>query len=564
MASLENKKNRRTGWVNMMLVLLFGLGSLWLADLGFRAYERHYLLPDYPDTDSNEPVNLAQLSYNDGVVPRAGAVNEFRILSFGDSFTYSVMEPALSYNGIVEQKLNEILAGQSVRVVNLGEPGTGPNSFRLAHDYWSQIFEHQAVLFHIFLGNDVLDDAYLQSPLVWQPNVAVLQATHARLDAGSKRVPRKFPLRMLDYIYAAWLSHKTTTAADLPSGYNWAALTELDDEDFARTYFTFMDNFDPVKLPDLLPGYQQILLLLQQAQALSDQGIKVAVVLGPSEPMVNDTLRARVLAKAGADATHFELGLPARIIGELKQRVASDVPLLDLSQSFRERHQASGEKLYFRQNTHWDQLGNQLAGEEISRFLLDQWFAAPEQLPEQVPEQVPEQAPDHSPKQAQVALASAGWRGSELVSEAEMENYLEALFADQKKVLPEVTGIAREMQLFDGIIAGDNNWAMAELGQSIELNWESPLELSALNIHLYGGDGRSYGLLVEAMVDYRWQLLADRRTETVTRELRLDLNRQPIQAIRITGTFNSEQADNPANHYIHIEEIEWVESAPLR
>ena len=540
MATPENKTTRRSASVNVILLVLFSLGSLWLADLGFRAYERHFLLPDYPATDSDEPVNLARLSYNDGLIPRATGENEFRILSFGDSFTYSVMEPALSFNGIVEQRLNEALAGQSVRVVNLGEPGTGPNSFRLAHDYWSQIFEHQAVLFHIFLGNDVLDDAYLQSPLVWQPNIAVLQATHARLDAGSKRVPQKFPLRMLDYSYAAWMSHKTRTAADLPPGYNWAALTELDAEDFARSYFTFMDNFEPAKLPDLLPGYQQIFLLLQRAQVLADQGIKVAVVLGPSEPMVNDTLRENVLAKAGADAARFELGLPARIIGQLQQRVAADVPLLDLSPAFRERHLATGEKLYFRQNTHWDLAGNQLAGEEISRFLLQQWFA-------------PE------PARAQVAVSSAGWQGPELVSDTEMKDYLQALFAETKKVLPKVTGIAREMQLFDGIVAGENNWAMAELNQAIELLWDEPPGMSQLKISFYGANGRHYGVLVEVKVDEGWQLLADRRTETVSGELQIKLNRQPVQAIRITGTFNSEQAENPANHYIHIEEIEWME-----
>ena len=115
------------------------------------------------------------------------------------------------------------------------------------------------------------------------------------------------------------------------------------------------------------------------------------------------------------------------------------------------------------------------------------------------------------------------------------------------------------MQLFDGIVAGENNWAMAELDQPIELHWDKPLALSQLSIHLYGADGRRYGVLVEARVEDQWQLLLDRRTETVSGELRIDMNRQPIKAIRITGTSNSNQADNPANHYIHIEEINWLE-----
>jgi len=539
MATTENKPaNRRSGWINGLLLVFFSLGSLWLADLGFRAYERHFLLPSYPEIESAEPVNLAQLSYNEGLVPRATAEGEFRILSFGDSFTYSVMEPALSYNGIVEKTLDQALPDQTVRVVNLGEPGTGPNSFRLAHDYWSRIFQHQAVLFHIFLGNDIQDDAYLQSPLVWEPNVAVLQATNPFLDAGSKRVPNKFPLRMLDYAWAAWLSYRTTAAADLPPGYNWAALTELDPVAFQRTYFTFLDNTDPSKLSVLLPGYQQIFMLLQRAQQLVEQGIKVAVVLGPSEPMVNDELRAGVLAEAGANPSAYELGLAARIIGQLQQDLAPDVPLLDLSQVFREHHQSTGKPLYFRHNTHWDQAGNQLAGEVISNFLLDRWFG-----------------------QVRFAETSsaADWRGPELVSEAEIQAYLQPLFGEQSRELPQVTGAARVMQLFDGVMGDENNWAMAELGQAIEIEWASPVKLSQLRIFLHDADGRSYGLLVEARMGNEWQILADRSIEVVSGELSISLPGDSVQALRLTGTSNSKQLEDPANHYLHIEEIEWSE-----
>jgi len=539
MATTENKSaSQGSGWINGLLLAIFSLGSLWLADLGFRAYERNFLLPTYPEVESVEPVNLAQLSYNDGLVPRATAEGEFRILSFGDSFTYSVMEPSLSFNGIVEKTLDQALPDQTVRVVNLGEPGTGPNSFRLAHDYWSQIFRHQAVLFHIFLGNDIQDDAYLQSPLVWEPNVAVLQATNPFLDAGSKRVPNKFPLRMLDYAWAAWLSYRTTKAADLPAGYNWAALTELDPVAFQRTYFIFLDNTDPSKLPALLPGYQQILLLMQRAQQLAEQGIKVAVVLGPSEPVVNDKLRAGVLTEAGADPSVYELGLAARIIERLQQSVAPDVPLLDLSQSFRDHHQSTGERLYFRHNTHWDQAGNQLAGEVISNFLLDRWFGQ---------------------GQFEESGSAADWRGPELVSEAEIQEYLRPLLGQQNRALPQVTGAARDMQLFDGVTGDANNWAMAELGQAIEIVWDSPVKLSQLRIFLHDADGRSYGLLVEGKVAEEWQVLADRRTELVSGELSIDLPGAMVQALRLTGTSNSRQIEDPANHYLHIEEIEWAE-----
>jgi hypothetical protein len=538
--SNENAGQSRGRWLNLLLLLLFSALSLWLADLGFRAYEGHFLVPQYPAIESDEPVNLAQLSYNEGVVPRKTEPDEFRILSFGDSFTYSVMEPALSYNGIVQQQLNEAVPDAQVRVVNLGEPGTGPNSFRLANEYWSQIFQHQAVLFHIFLGNDVQDDAYLQSPLAWEPNIAVLQATNERLDRGSKRVPHKFPLRMLDYAWAAWLSYRTTAAAELPPGYNWAALTELEEADFFNSYFRFLDVADPQKLPALKPGYQQVELLLQRAQQIAQSGIKVAVVLGPSEPMVNDTLRGKVLAASGASAQRLELGLPARIIRAIRQRVAPDVPLLDLTAVFREDHQVTGEKLYFRQNTHWDEAGNRLAGLAIANFLAVNWLGLQATLPDE----------------------NANWNSPPLVGEAELERYVDALLEPAAKPLPEVTGAARSLQLFDGVIGDGDNWAMAELGQAIELLWAQPLELSRIRIHLHGDDGRSYGLLVEAKVGGQWQVLADRREAPVAELLDLELPGLVTSELRITGTSNSDQAHNPDNRYLHIEELDWEELEP--
>ncbi|MDZ4731751.1 MAG: SGNH/GDSL hydrolase family protein [Xanthomonadales bacterium] len=543
MATPENNtKAKPNAWLNLLLVLVFSAGALWLADLGFRAYERHFLLPIYPDIEGVEPINLAQLRYNEGVVSRELADDEFRILSFGDSFTHSVMQPDLSYNGIVQQQLNDALQDKTVRVVNLGEPGTGPNSFRAAHDFWSQIFEHQAVLFHIFLGNDVQDDAYLTSPLVWEPNIAVLQASNDLLDAGSRRVPNKFPLRMLDYAYAAWLSRKTTAAAELPPGYNWAALTELDAEAFAHTYFVFLDVTDPKKLPALLPGYQQVMLLLQRAQSLVEQGIKVAVLLGPSEPMVDDELRAEVFAAEAANAANYDLGLPARIISELQQRVAPNVPLLDMTQAFRGQFQSSADKLYFRRNTHWNLVGNQLAGDEISSFLLQHWFG---------------QAP------AEMLQQDTGWPGPKLFSQAELNNYLQPLFNDPSKVLPQVSGAARSMQMFDGIKGNADNWAMAELGQGIELEWDDALDLTMVRVYLHHADGRRYGLLVEAQYGLlegdTWQIVSDRRNETVSGELTITLPGMPLHALRITGTSNSKQAENPDNHFIHIEELEWFE-----
>ena len=305
---------------NLMLLLLFSAGSLWLAELAFRHYERSQLVPRLPRINGNGPINLYALRYNDSLVERLSADGEFRILSFGDSFAYSILEPEWSYNGVLQNRLGRELDDFRFRVINLGEPATGSRHFRAAHDFWSQILEHQAVLFHVFLGNDVLDDAYIHASVVWAPNEAVIRGENPVLEAGSRRVPRKFPLRMLDYAFAYWMSVRTRSEQVLPDGYNWAALTDFDHETFLRINFKYMENFDPQELRHLLPGYEQLFLLLQRAQQISELGTRVAIVLGPSETQVDDALRAEVLSANNADQGRYDMGLPVRIIERLRNK----------------------------------------------------------------------------------------------------------------------------------------------------------------------------------------------------------------------------------------------------
>src|SRR5690606_30081416 len=119
----------------------------------------------------------------------------------------------------------------------------------------------------------------------------------------------------------------------------------------------------------------------------------------------------------------YELGLAARIIGMLQQQYAPDVPLLDLTAAFRARHRQSGEKLYFRQNTHWDEAGNRLAGEEIAAFLERRWFNL-----------------DAGAGDSQTQKPGAAFAGAPLLSDAEIRQYVHGLFASMRDTLPVVSG----------------------------------------------------------------------------------------------------------------------------
>ncbi len=524
-------------WHNLLLLVLVSALSIWLADRIFRAYENSQLVPRLPDINAAGPVNLSALHYNDGLVDRHSADGEFRILSFGDSFTYSVMDPEWSYNGILQRRLEESVGEFRFRVINLGEPATGTRHFLEAYNFWSQVLEHDAVLFHIFLGNDVLDDAYIHASVVWAPNEAVFRGDNPILVAGNRRVPRKYPVRMLDHAWAWWMSGKTRSEQDLPEGYNWAGLTDFDSETFQGINFKYMENFDPQKLPGLLAGYEQVLRLLQRAREISDSGTPVAIALGPAEPQVDDALRLEAITSRGADPSSYDLRLPQRIIERMRERVAPDVPLIDLTDAFREKRQQSGEKLYFRQNTHWDKAGNRLAGEEIAAVLNQAWFS----------------------KTGPAKPASGGSVDESLVSDSAIDAYIEPLAGSPGRNKPVISGAVRAVQMLDGIIGQPDNWAIAPLEKPVLFEFGVPQSFSKMRLHLYHADGRQYRFTVDILQNGEWHSVADHSEKAAGGIQEIELDDFLVSAIRITGLYNSAQEHNPANAFLHMEEVEFVE-----
>lgn len=538
MTEKQSKKRYPALLANVLLAALFTGLSLWLADLAFRAYERAQLVPQLPDIEGQAPVNLRALRYNDGWLERAPAAGEFRILSLGDSFAYSVLEPDLSYNGVLQSELQQSAVDAQFRVVNLGEPATGTRQYRLAYDYWSQVLEHHGVLFMIFIGNDLLDDAYLHAAVEWAPNEAVLRGDNPILEPGNRRVPRKFPLRMLDYAYAWLMSARNRSEQALPEGYNWAGLTDFDRETFLRINARYMENFDPRKLPELLPGYEQVLRLLQRAQGLAAQGLKVAVAIAPSQAQVDDELRAEVLAHAQRPADDFDMRLPLRIIDRLRELHAPEVAVIDLTPAFRAEAQFSGAPLYFRRNTHWDKAGNRLAGRVLAGHLLAQWFGQQDAVP---------------PLPAFEPLS-----GPALLTPAEIEAYLAPLAGYRDAGGTRISGAVRAIHLMDGVTERNDNWAIAPLHSPVLIEFGQALDASALRVHLYDADQRRYRFRLEVRTGAGWQVLAEGAGEPLSGVQEFPWQGDALSAVRITGLYSSVAEQDPGNAYLHIKELEII------
>ncbi|HZF12711.1 MAG TPA: hypothetical protein VFE33_28315 [Thermoanaerobaculia bacterium] len=357
------------------LLTLLALGlALALGEALLRAYERRSLA--LATRLNADPIDLAGLKLNDTTISRRKPAGEFRLLSFGDSFAYSIMTPPFSYAGQIGSRLTRAL-GRPVRVVNFGEAATTVRDYTAAHAFWARRIEHDAALFNVYLGNDVLDVAYGYTPPAWTPNHLYLTREYA-LAGGRKKsaVPRKFPLRILDYAYALYLTRFQMTqppSAAADGRFNRAARHNLSPAAFLDVNRRQLANFDPAQRESLAPGYRAIAEFFHYVSSVRRRGTRTLVVLSPNQVQVDRSLRERLAAAYHLDFSLYDFTLPARTITTLRDTVDPAIELLDLTPYFvcaAER----GEHLYYLTNTHWGPEGNALAGRLIAAHIERSWF----------------------------------------------------------------------------------------------------------------------------------------------------------------------------------------------
>jgi hypothetical protein len=377
------------------LIVCSVTGALALAEWLFVKYENARFSARFVDPQGI--VDLRALNYADTIVAVEKPANEFRVLSFGDSFAYSIMTYEYSYSGVAARVVNSALGSPVVRIVNLGEPATSVYDYLAACQYWSATLHPDALLFNIFLGNDLLDIAFKYVPSSWAPN-RINGELDFHIADGSRRshVPHRFALRLLDYAYAHYLHYRYASApvtkeiwlgdfrialGDVPDPrYSIAATHQLPEDLYFDTNKGQMVNFDATQLEQLLPGYRAVYELLQFASARIAEGQLVLITLAPNEPQVDATLLSHLAERYHLDLSHYDLTLPARVIMALRDLVDARIPMIDLTGYFQCRAGA-GEKLYYHHNTHWNLAGNALSGLVIAATMQRLWFPPAVGLP---------------------------------------------------------------------------------------------------------------------------------------------------------------------------------------
>lgn len=360
--------------------LLIGLCSIAFSMLMFETGVRFYdhLSRWYIQSNSTtSTIDLASMNYNDGAVYKSKK-QDFRVLSFGDSFAYGIVKHQYTYHGYAEKilNMNKKESDQYVRIVNLGEPATSFPQYIRAYRYWSSIIEHDAVIFNVYLGNDLLDVAYNFVETNAEIN-RVFGKLPFNIKTGLPRlvIPRKHFFRAMDYLEAYYLLY----AADMskPIGmpndehYN-AALSLLPSKTFFDVLHVQMDNFDPKSLAKLARGYQSFVNFVEFLSSIHRDGKKVLIMLAPNQAQVESGIQNMLKDRYNINMDKYDFLLPIKLMELIASHLDSNIPVINLLPSLK-KASLQGHSLYYKTDTHWSLEGNEVVGKELAFFMASRW-----------------------------------------------------------------------------------------------------------------------------------------------------------------------------------------------
>jgi len=418
---------------SVLLVVVQILVVCFLVDYFFKIYEKDHLF-SYVSKDAPS-YSLGPMLLNDhgGPLPKKKPDDEYRILVFGDSFSYAVTQAQYSFSAVLERRLNAAGLNRHVRVVNLGFPSISFPEYLERFYFWSQALEYDAVIFNVYLGNDFND--VRNTPYDPKAFAAALEEICARGEACGlyTLVPHQFYFRFLDFVKARILMQLETMKVDaaakaaptdgkaaapaqpatsptpvvagtdqavvpkiaiagdgsaafpLPQNAagqavasagdpRYQSLLPLSAEQMASEMRSHLKPFVRETMfayKNNLPWYQLFLATVAKVQA---SGKPVLVMLSPPLCAVSPTVGRQAALDLDVDPAAIDPALPERITRELARNVGlPQETILDFTPCLGEKT-PTGETTYTGVDTHWSVAGNAWVGDLLTETLLARWF----------------------------------------------------------------------------------------------------------------------------------------------------------------------------------------------
>ena len=277
----------------------------------------------------------------------------------GDSFAFGTYPAEAVFPALVAADL--AAEGVTIRAVNLGIPGAGPDTYvRVMRDYLPRL-KPMAVVATVYLGNDVEQGdprrptklwlgrlGSYGSPFSFDPDDLIVVAVASKL------------FRLAEQ---AWYAQYTSLASN-PEEAERRSLA-FSDEALTRVRWRELKAARIEPDASIARGYGGLAAHVgEMASIARKDGVAFLVVLAPSRVELDADLRARVVQAFGGDPKDFDGALPARRVGEAL--AARGIPFVDLTPALAAAEPA---RVYNRGDTHWNRRGNAIAAAAIADAL---------------------------------------------------------------------------------------------------------------------------------------------------------------------------------------------------
>ncbi len=348
----------------VLLLIVSTVFAIFLLEGSFRVYERYFLQDEI--TIHARTYFLQRLGYNEPKrLASSKEQNEYRMLSFGDSFAESPTLPQYAYSHILQDEFNAAAPDQQVAVYNLGRAGiTFPNYIEQI-EFWKQAVEFDAVLLNLYAGNDFTD--------FWTSNLLGASfddlAKAARLRYGiSTQIPHQFPFRFLDYSFAIWQSFRLRGGEALyrPS------IIHLPASDYLAYQRHASHVYQSQRIPQWIEPAIWLKRLMKELQDLRQADKDVYVFLSHPHFLFSPDYYQQVLKRESLRPDDLDPYIPQTLTVRLLSQLDSDLEVYDLYPLL-ERHSREGQELYFGTNTHWNLEGNRVVGQYLAETIGRRW-----------------------------------------------------------------------------------------------------------------------------------------------------------------------------------------------